>query len=674
MADNPLLSDRFPLAFDRVRAEHVIPAVDALLADAQARLDALCALSEAPTFDNAMRPLEQLTEPLDLAMSVVAHLEHVATSDALRDAFNEAQPRVSAFSSKIPLSAPLWKLVKRYAQSDEAKSLTGARARFVEKTVAYFKRHGADLDDAGKKRLEEIDVELTKLTLRYSQNVLDATNAFELYLDEAQLAGLPEGARAAARQSAEQKGKPGYRFTLQAPSYVPVLMYLDDAGIRSTMYRAMSTRATAGDVDNRPILRRVLALRAEKAALLGYDSFADLVLEDRMAKSGTAARAFVEDLEAKTRPAFERETAELRAFRKQTDGSDALEPWDVAYWAEKQRKARYAFDDEALRPYFSFERALEGLFQITGRMYGLRFEPWPDAPRWDDAVRGYKLVDAGDGRWLAGIYVDPYPRETKQGGAWMHGILARARSDEDRRHIGVIVANVTPPVGDKPALLSHRELETMFHEFGHLMHHCLSEAELHSHAGTRVAWDFVELPSQIMENWCWEREALDLFARHVDDGSKIPDALLDAMRRARTYRAASDQMRQLGFAVTDLMLHVDYDPERDGDPTAYARDIMSRFAPVPLPDDYAMVASFDHLFGSPVGYAAGYYSYKWAEVLDADAFTRFKERGLLDPEVGAAFRRDILARGDDEDPAQLFQHFMGREPRLEPLLERLGLA
>jgi oligopeptidase A len=674
---NPLLSEGFPLPYDAVTPAHVAPAVDTLLEDAAERLRALESLTETPNFDNCMLALEGITERLDRAMRMVAHLESVATSDELREAYNEAQPKVSAFASKIPLSASLWQVVKRYAETPQAKALTGPRKRFVKKTVSYFRRHGADLDDEGKARLEAIDVELTKLTLKYAQNTLDGTNAFELVLaDEAQLVGLPPSAVAAARQNAEAKEVDGWRFTLQYPSYIPVLRYLDDPAIRERMYRAMATRAASGEFDNRDLVGKIVRLRRERATLLGYPSFADLVTEERMAKSGARARAFIDDLRERTLASFERERDELLAFRRKLEGSDApvLEPWDTSYYAEKLRKERYNFDDEILKPYFAFGRVVEGIFAIAGKLYGLRFEPWTDAPKWHETVSAFKVIDAESDRWLAGIYCDPFPRETKQSGAWMDGQLTRTRDDDDGRHIGLVVANMTPPVGDAPALLSHRDVETLFHEFGHLLHHCLSRTELRSQAGTNVAWDFVELPSQIFENWCWEREAVDLFARHYETDAPIPDELFDALKRARTFRAATAQMRQLGFATVDLAVHIDFEPDRDGDPVAYGRTILGAHSPDPLPEDHAMLASFGHLFGDPTGYAAAYYSYKWAEVLDADAFTRFATEGLLDPTVGRAFRERILARGDEDDPAELYRAFMGRDPELGPLLERLGLA
>ncbi len=670
---NPLVDIGFPIRFDQVKAEHVAPAVDELLGRARASLDALAAATEEPTFANTMLALEDVTEHLGLCMSIVSHLEHVCSSEDLRAANNEAQPRVSEFVSKLPLNAPLYRRIKRYAATAEAKALTGARRRFLDKTMADFKRHGAELDEAGKTRLAEIDVELTKVTLKYSQNVLDASNAFELIIeDEAKLEGLPQSARQAARQSAQQKGKEGYRFTLQPPSIMPLLQFMRDRGIREHMYRAFMSRATRGEHDNLPLVQRILALRAEKATLLGYATFADLVLEDRMAKRGSDAHAFVDDLRARTDGAFARETQELADFARELDGVE-LASWDVAYYSEKLRFALYDFDEETLRPYFAFEKVVDGLFGVAARLYGIRFEPWDEAPRWHETVRAYRVLD-GDGAWLAGVYFDPFPRETKQSGAWAHGILGRSRLEDDTRHIAVIVANITPPLEGRDAQLTHRDVETLFHEFGHLMHTVLSRAELRSQVGTNVAWDFVELPSQIMENWCWEREALDLFAAHQDTAERIPESLLASMRRARRFRAASAQMRQLGFATMDLGLHVHYDPARHGDAGSYARTLMQPFSSTKLDDDWSMITSFEHLFGSPVGYAAAYYSYKWAEVLDADAFTRFKHEGLFNPETGRSFREQILARGDEDDPAALFRQFMGRDPDQSALLERLGLV
>jgi oligopeptidase A len=674
---NPLLSVQFRVPFDRIQAADVEPGIAAILRDARERLEALAAAPGERTFENTMRALDLMTEPLDYAMGVVRHLESVATYPELRAAFNAVQPNVSAFYTGIPLNHELWKGIKAFAGTPEAESLTGARRRYLRKTMDTFRRHGADLDPAGKKRLEELDVELTQLTTKFSENVLDSTNAFELILTEdADLAGLPPTALASARQSAERKGKAGWRFTLQAPDYFAVLTYLHKAEIRRTMYQAYAVRATEPERDNRPLLTRILELRREKARLLGFNDFADLVLEDRMAHTGARALSFLEDLKAKTERRFAEENRELLEFRRSIEGPAApeLAPWDVSYYAEKQREALYDFDEEALRPYFSLDRVVAGLFDLVNRLYGIHVEEEPGVPVWDPQARYYNMRDE-NGVYLGGFYADWYPRENKRGGAWMDSLITGGpASDAFEPHLGLICGNLTPPVAGRPALLTHREVETIFHEFGHLLHHMLSRVEIKSLAGTNVAWDFVELPSQIMENWCWERPALDLFARHCETGEAIPEDLFDKMKRARTFRAANAQMRQLGFGFVDLLLHVSYSPERDGEVIPYTRRLIQAFSPAPLPPEHAMIAAFTHLFGSPVGYGAGYYSYKWAEVLEADAFTRFHQQGIFSREAGAAFRENILAKGDSEDPAELYRRFMGRDPDPNALLQRSGLA
>lgn len=676
---NPLLElDSIRIPFDRIRPEHVRPAIAALLARARAAIAEIGEATAPRSYASTLGALDDATEGLSRAMGVVSHLESVATTPALREAYNAVKPEVSAFYSSIPLDAKLWQALRSFAESEDAKTLDAIRARHLAKTIDEFKRHGAELDDAGKKRLEAIDVELSTLTTKFSQNLLDATNAFELVVtDESKLAGLPESAREAARASAKQKGIEGWRFTLQAPSVMAVLTYLDDAEIRRQIWWAYNTRASSGDLDNRAHLLRILELRREKAKLLGHRDFADHVLEDRMAKTGADAARFVEGLEDKTRAAFEREKQELEAFRRKTEGAAAgpMQPWDVGYWSEKQRLALYDFDEEVLRPYFEADRVLAGLFEIAKRLYGVVVEKWEGAPAWDPAVRTFVVRDPARGEQLGAFYVDLFPRESKRGGAWMAGLITGGPIERGgfSPHLGLFCSNASPPVNGKPALLTHDEVETLFHEFGHLLHHLLSRVPVRSLAGTHVAWDFVELPSQIMENWTWEREALDLFARHVETGETIPDALFEKMRRARTYRAATAQMRQLGFATVDLRLHREYDPSRDGDVVEYAAKVMERFATTALPPGYAMITGFSHLFAHSVGYAAGYYSYKWAEVLDADAFSRFQREGLFSAQVGAEFRDKLLSRGDSDEPMKLFVDFMGREPDVEALLQRNGL-
>ena len=667
---NPLLEEQFRIPFDQIRAEHVEPAIAELLARAKRQLDELVSAPGQRTWENTMEALDHLADPLEYAFGIVKHLESVATTPELRAAFNKAQPEVSAFFSSLPLNDALWQAVKSFSQTEEAKTLSGTRRRFLTKTVDNFRRHGAELDPAGKKKLEEMDVELTRLTTKFGENVLDSTNVWELMIDdEGKLAGLPPSAVDAARASATSKGRSGWRFTLQGPSYVALMTYLDNHDIRRETYLAQTTRATTGDQDNRPILARILELRRAKAALLGFADFADFVLVDRMAHTGAHAEEFLTGLKEKTEAAFERENRELEAF-----AGRKLEPWDVGYYAEKQRKALYDFDEEELRPYFPLESVVEGMFEIAGRLYGVRVVERTGVPAWDAAVKYYEIRDERTDALYGAFYTDWYPRENKRGGAWMDGLITGVvRGDRLDPHAGLICGNLTPPVGGKPALLTHRDVETIFHEFGHLLHHCLSQVEVRSLAGTSVAWDFVELPSQIMENWCWEREALDLFARHYETGERIPDELFQKMLRARNFRAANGQMRQLSFGFVDLALHRRYDPARDGEAVAYSREILQRFSAAPLPPNHAMIASFTHLFANPVGYGAGYYSYKWAEVLDADAFSRFRHEGIFNRRTGMEFRTRILQRGDSEDPAQLYRSFMGRDPDPNALLERNGL-
>jgi oligopeptidase A len=687
---NPLVHETFRIPFDQIRAEHVEPAIDVLLARARAELAAIVAVEGPRTRANTLDAFESMGRGLEWAMGVVGHLESVATTPELRAAYEAVQPPVAEFSSSIYHDVGLFRALEQFAATPEAARLDPTRARLLHKLRDAFRRNGAGLDDETKQKVMAIDVELAKLTTKFSQNVLDSTNAFELIVppeDEARLAGLPEAARAAARASAERKGQSGWRFTLQEPSWIPVMTYADDVALRRTIWQALNTRASSGELDNRPLIEQILRLREQKARLLGFASFADFVLEDRMAKTGARAREFVDDLRARTQGFFAEETEALRRFRAEQEGvaveSITLAPWDVAYWSEKQRRALYDFDEEALRPYFALESVLAGMFELVERLYGIRVEPVDDLPAWHDEVRTY-AVKEGD-RTLGCFYADLHPNERKRGGAWMNALFTHEPQKPDAApHLGLICGNMTAPLpaGEghegKPALLDHREVETVFHEFGHLLHHLLSEVEVRSLAGTNVAWDFVELPSQIMENWCWEREALDLFARHWQTGERIPDELFEKLIRARNFRSASAMMRQLGFANLDLALHLELAPKLAAGGEIpplleFCRSAQQPFSVVALPDDYAMVCGFTHLFASPIAYASGYYSYKWAEVLDADAFEAFKQEGVFSREVGLRFRRIILARGDSRDPAELYREFRGRDPQLDPLLVRSGL-
>jgi oligopeptidase A len=446
------------------------------------------------------------------------------------------------------------------------------------------------------------------------------------------------------------------------------MAFADDRALREKMYRANVMRAADGPFDNRQIIRDVLSLRREKAKLLGFAHFADLVTDDRMAKSGKAALDFVTMLKGKLETSFARENEELARFAREHGQKERLEPWDIAYWAERQRRALYSFDEETLRPYHPLDRLLSGLFELATSLYGIVITRDPQAPVWHPDATAWSVHDEA-GKRLGTFYLDLFPRETKRDGAWMGGVVDRLPGTrEERENVAVIVANVTPPQkAGEPALLNHREVETLFHEFGHMLHHLLSEVPIRSMAGTRVVSDFVELPSMIMENWTWERDA-------YKTGEPIPAEVKERMLRARTYRAANALMRQVGFSTVDLLLHTEHDEAKHGDVMTFARDVFARFSPTPLPADYAMLAAFSHLFGAAYGYAAGYYSYQWSEVLEADAFSRFRERGILNREVGDAFKSSILSRGDTDDPAALYRSFLGRDPDVNALLVRLGVA
>ncbi len=656
-----------------MRTEHVLPAVRRLVEQAQERIEALASSQQPRTYANTLSALDAVTEELDFASAVIQHLESVMSTPELRQAWNEAQPLVSEFYSRIPLHSGLWAALKQYEATPEARSLSGVQARFLKKTIDSFRRHGADLEPEGKKRLAEIDVELSVVCTKFAQSVLDSNAKFEYFIEnEDGLAGLPAAAIAAARQSAESRGKQGWRFTLQQPSYIAVMTYLDDDAVREYFYRSFNRRSVE---DNSERVAKILALRREKARLLGFKDFADFALAERMAKNGEKALSFLSKLQAQTVDAFHRENKALETFRaKRTGDLRKLEPWEIGYWAEKQRSSEYDYDEEELRPYFPLDSVLAGLFELVHRLYGINVVETPGMPVWHPDAKYYEIRDA-DGAVLAGFYADWFPREPKRGGAWMGSFLTGKKVDGVwQPHIGVMCGNVTPPLSDRPALLSHRDVETVFHEFGHLLHHSLSRVEVRSLAGTNVAWDFVELPSQIMENWCWERASLDLFARHWKTGELVPEALFQKLVRARNFRSANGQMRQLGLATVDLSLHTLYEPQRDGAVLDYANRVQQEFSAAKFPAGYAMIAAFTHLFGDAVGYGAGYYSYKWAEVLDADAFTRFQSEGIFNREAGLAFRQNILEKGDSEDPDELFRRFMGRDPDPGALMRRLGLV
>ncbi|MCF3649081.1 M3 family metallopeptidase [Synoicihabitans lomoniglobus] len=687
MADSSFLSPDFEIRWSTLTADQVEPGVRQALTDAQAALDALATLPlDAVTYDNTFLALERATESLTLVWGKVTHLKSVADSPALREAHNKVLPEVSTFFARIALNPDLWARLRAYAESPAGQAHEGIHRRFIDETVADFRQAGADLPDAQRARLEAIQTELAQITQRYSEHVLDATNAWQIVIeDETRLAGIPAHARESARRSAASKGlgtadKPAWRFTLQMPSLEPVMVYAEDEALRRAMWSASTAVGATTEHDNRPLVPRILALRDEEAKLLGQPHFADHVLARRMAGSGQRALDFVVDLQTKAAAAFARENAELEAFKADQTGEPVgpLKAWEVMFWAEKLRRQQFDFDDEILRPYLPMNRVIGGLFTLAERVFGLRITERPagEVEVWHEEVKFYEIRDRDD-RHVGSFYADWHPRESKQGGAWMGYLITGGPQSDGSRlpHLGYILGNMTPPADGKPALLTHREVETIFHEFGHLLHHLLGEVEIKSLNGVNVAWDFVELPSQIMENWCWERESLDLFARHHETGETIPDEVFAKMIAARNFRSACATIRQVQFAKMDLLLHMQTDAFI-GEPTELDAKISAAIADTMVPTEppgRPMVYRFGHLFSGPTGYAAGYYSYKWAEVLDADAFGRFKDEGIFNADTGADFVRHILSRGNSADPAELFRAFRGRDPEVNALLERSGL-
>lgn len=703
----PFLTQDFHIRWSTLTPEHIETDIRAALDKAQSNLDAFVDQDRGKiSFDSVVLGLDETTRELNEAWGLVTHLDSLCNSPALREAHNKMLAEVSAFFAKIPLNEHLWDLLETYSKTEEAKKLPPVRRRALDEAMEGFIQAGADLPAEKKKRVEEIESELSQLTQKYSENVLDSTNKWELIIDDvARLKGLPPSAIDAARADAAAKGlgtedKPVYRFTLKAPSMIPVMEHLEDDSIRRQVWEGACSIGRGGEHDNTENIFKILRLRHEKAQIMDKANFADHILAHRMAKSGRSALRFIEDLYARVNDAFQRETIELQEFRADTvhQSTDLFQPWEVAFWSEKQRKSKYDFDSEELRPYFPLDRVLGGMFQLAEKVFDLRIvsrevvyvEPGTEASAnvsteagktgpvevWDPEVKFYEVRNE-KGVHIGSFYADWHPRDSKRGGAWMNYLKMGVppSGERDRRlHLGLICGNMTPPVDGKAALLTHDEVCTVFHEFGHLLHQLCGNVEIPSLNGVSVYWDFVELPSQLMENFCWERESLDLFARHHETGEAIPARLFKKLLAAKNYRSASDIMRQLALGKLDLELHMNHATNEGADLDRLAHDILDGYLMPLKTEPPTMARRFGHLFSSPVGYAAGYYSYKWAEVLDADAFTRFQKEGVLNPAVGRAFRDSILSKGNSEDPAKLFHDFMGRDPDAMALLVRAGLA
>ena len=647
----------------------------AVLARARKELQELVEEPQPPSWDTVMRPLDRILQVVEEETKPISHMVAVAETPELRAVYREVHPELSRFWSQVPKDPGLWGRVSRYAETEEARGLTGVHRRHLEKTLRWFRRSGADLEDAERDQLAELEVELAELQRTFAENVLDATAAYTLPVeDEERLAGLSPDAKERFRRRAEEEGRTGFLLTLDAPSFEAVMKEVEDRAIREELHQAYVGRCREGEHDNREIITRILALRREVAGLLGYPSFPDYRVEEWMVKEGARIRSFLEEMTERTRPYWQADLATLRE-EAEKEGLDRLRPWDVRFLMERIRKRKFDLDDEELRPYFPLDRVQEGLFEIAQRLFGLRIREEAVQEVWHPDVRHY-VVEDEEARWIGSFYTDWFPRKEKRQGAWANPLRTGGPLPDEsfRPHLAVIAGNFRPPEQDgDPALLTHREVQTLFHEFGHLLHHLTSQVPIAARSGLNVAWDWVEVPSQIMENWTWSREGLDLFARHVETGEPLPEELYERLIRSRRFMGGWRQMRQLGFGTVDLALHQEFDPEGDGDPLRFTEE---RLLPLSPDETFArshILTVFTHLFAG--GYASGYFSYLWSEVLEADLFTRFREEGILDPEVGRSFREEILSAGDSRDPEELFRAFLGRDPEPSALLERnLGPA
>lgn len=679
MSRNPLLDSHELPPFHEIRAEHVVPAMEELLTENRSAIEALVeqARQESPDWASLAAPLESLNDRLSRAWSPVSHLNGTMNSPELREAYQACLGKLSEYSTWLGQHEGLFRAWQALKEGPAWEALDEGQRRTVDNTLRDFRLAGVDLPAEKKQRYGEIKARLSELGNTFSNQLLDATQAWHLDLaDESRLAGLPESALAALRANAEAKGVAGYRITLDFPSFFPVMSYADDRELRREVYTAFVTRASdqgphAGEYDNAPIMEETLALRRELAELLGFATYADYSLATKMAESPAQVLDFLEDLARRAVPQAKEEFAELEAYARDELGMGELAPWDVGYASEKLREARHAISQEQLRPYFPAPRVVEGLFQVVERLFGVTFEEDSEAPRYHRDVRFFRILEQGEP--IAGFYLDLYAREGKRGGAWMDECRVRRLEGEALQlPVAYLTCNFTRPVGDKPALLTHDEVTTLFHEFGHGLHHMLTRQTVADISGINgVAWDAVELPSQFMENYCWEREGLDLIAGHVDSGEPLPAELLAKLQAARNFQSAMGMVRQLEFSIFDLRLHHELVAPSAGEVQALLDEVRDAVAVVPRAPFNRFQNGFGHIFAG--GYAAGYYSYKWAEVLSADAWSAFEEAGIFDPETGRRFRTEILEQGGARDAAELFRAFRGREPSVEPLLRHSGI-
>ncbi|MCB1886786.1 MAG: M3 family metallopeptidase [Rhodocyclaceae bacterium] len=673
---NPLLDFSALPRFDQIRPEHVRPAIEQVLGELRHLVAELQALP-APGWDNFVAPLEAAGESLDRAWGVVAHMHGVMDLPDWRDAYNAMLPEVTRFYAELGQNLALFGQYRKIFEGSEFATLAPARQRIIENAVRDFRLSGAELPDDQKPRFQEIQERLSALGAKFSENLLDATNAHAEWIeDEAQLAGIPEDVVAAARAAAEQDGREGWKFTLHMPSYLPVMQYAEDRGLRERLYRAYGTRASEfgeANWDNSENIREILRLRAEEAHMLGYKSYAAVSLVPKMAESPDQVLAFLHDMARRAKPFAERDLAELRDFAASELGLDDLQPWDAAWASEKLKHARYSFSDELVRQYLPEDKVLQGLFRVIERLYGVTIAP-AEAATWHDDVRFFGIHR--DGALVGQFYLDLYARATKRGGAWMGELLNRRhKADQLQAPVAYLVCNFSAPVGGQPARFTHDEVITLFHECGHGLHHLLTQVDEPAVSGIHgVEWDAVELPSQFMENFCWEWDVLTDMSSHARTGEPLPRDLFDRMIAAKNFQSGMQTVRQLEFALFDLMLHGD--PEGKTDAMALIRQVRDEVAVIHPPEWHRFPHSFSHIFAG--GYAAGYYSYKWAEVLSADAFAAFEEAAgasgtVLDRSTGERFWKEILAVGGSRPAIESFRAFRGRDPQPDALLRHSGM-
>ncbi len=679
---NPLLETHELPPFSAIQPEHVEPAISQLIDANRKHLQALLSSLQQPTWDNLVAPLEAQGDLLEQAWSPVSHLNAVCNNDALRTAYNNSLALLTEYGTEVSQNTELYNAYQKLADSEEYAQLTQAQKQAVDNALRDFRLGGVALDGEQKKRFGAIQKRLSELSTQFSNNVLDATQAwFKHFTDAEALAGLPESALAQAAQAATQKQLSGYVVTLDFPSYLAVMMYADNRHLREEMYTAYVTRASAdgkkadgssaAQWDNSALITETLALRHELAQLLGFANYAERSLASKMAESTQQVLEFLNELAQKSRPLAERDIQALRDFAA-TQGCTDLQPWDMTYYSEKLRVEKYAISQEELRPYFPAERVINGMFDVVKRLYDIDIVQVAVFDSWHPDVRFYHIFKNGEK--IASFYLDLFAREHKRGGAWMADCRVRRKTDTGTQlPVAFLTCNFTPPVGDTPSLLTHDEVTTLFHEFGHGLHHMLTQIDVAAVSGINgVAWDAVELPSQFLENWCWEPEAIPLISGHYQTAEPLPQALLDKMLAAKNFQAGMQMVRQLEFSLFDFRLHAEYDPANPQDPQAVLDQVRREVAVVQAPAFNRFQNSFSHIFAG--GYAAGYYSYKWAEVLSADAFSRFEEEGIFNAQTGESFLREILQQGGSKAPMELFINFRGREPSIEALLRHSGLG